>query len=821
MKKLKLLSAVLAAGMVLTVTATGCKSKTGSGHTHSWGEWQTVQNPTCTTAGLEKRECSTCGKVDTESIAVLNHDFGDGGYCTHCLERSISIAGKEYGEDADYISVYDKYGATTTIADVKETTSGIPYIQPTGESSPIYLGLDFLSMAMVYNCEVPAGSTEYETEEDVYAKWWGYYIERWNRLLPEIPLYSNEYYDLYSTKIKGVAEHPTNPFWGAPSALVEWTSEKSDNSIILGQSTELSGQFRYPSFGKSTPGASDNDIGLLVSGLETVSTNKEGGFVWNNTVVAEHSDVVNDDGTRTFTVKIKNNLKFSDGSAVTAKNYVAQMLVFSTPVGNEAANRDHKSGMSYVGYNDFAAYDGTNDGQAITDKNGKATGVTASKYLSGVKILDDYTYSVTLTSDYATYFYAIAQAGLSPEALGVWLDDADIEIDPTTKAVGLSDNFYTKNGDSYVKAAHIRSVATDDTKLTAYPYSGAYAVKSYNKSTKEAVLEKNTYFPGNYEGKVPTISKVVYSKVVTASQIALFKQGGVDVIMGITGGDETDEAINYVKESNGAAAVIHYGRAGYGKLGFRGDFSPVQFTEVRQAIAYCIDRSQFALDFNGGYGGTVNGPYYAGSWMYKKAATDYDLSTSAYAKSLDNAISTLEAGGWNLGANGKAYTSGVRYKRIEAAEMDDRDKTFHAVDDANIKTLAFNAAGASVSVNSADAAYYLMPLVINWYGTTDNPFSKCVTQYCVGKDTTMAQAGFHVSQTLGEFGPMLDELYQQSVYGFYGGTPLYNMFNFATGFNSAAYDFSHGLTINPNMFDDYSQFYLKDAYDYYFLPEKA
>ena len=59
-----------------------------------------------------------------------------------------------------------------------------------------------LSMAMVYKTAVPENS-QYEIEDDVYAAWWKYYMTCWNYLLPEIPLYSNEYYDVYNAQIKG------------------------------------------------------------------------------------------------------------------------------------------------------------------------------------------------------------------------------------------------------------------------------------------------------------------------------------------------------------------------------------------------------------------------------------------------------------------------------------------------------------------------------------------------------------------------------------------------------------------------------------------
>ena len=54
-------------------------------------------------------------------------------------------------------------------------------------------------------------------------------------------------------------------------------------------------------------------------------------------------------------------------------------------------------------------------------------------------------------------------------------------------------------------------------------------------------------------------------------------------------------------------------------------------------------------------------------------------------------------------------------------------------------------------------------------------------------------------------------------YGYYSGSPMYCAFNFATGFNSAAYDYAFNMTIDPGMYDDYSQYYIKDAADIFML----
>lgn len=784
----KLLSLILAVVMVLGLVACGNDSPETTGAPAG-------SNPTDTSVGTTEPPAQ---------IAELK-----------------SLANKEYG--VDYVSLYSKFPDVTIDEVIEDPETGFAYIERDGVMYT--LGMDFLSRAMVYNTTVPEGGS-WETEDDVYATWWKLYIQRWNYLLPEIPLYSNEYYDLYNAQIGGVEEHPTNPYWAPASALIDWTSSKADNSIILGNSTELSGKLRYSNFGANNPNAADLDVQGMVNGLETVVATKEGGYVWNDTVVAEHTETDNEDGTKTYTIKLYDDLKFSDGTQVTAKDYLAWTMVFSTPVAAQAAGRDHMAARSIAGYESFAGYQGaevdyaalkaskleeakaaakaeaeekkeTFDEAAFTAE-WEAAYVEPTKELSGLRLLDELTFSVTISSDYLPYFYAITYGAFTPYAKALWLGETDIVDDGN--GCYLTDAFYAMDGDSYTMAAHIEDSAwnTDD----AYPYSGPYMVESYNEADKSATLVKNPYFKGNYEGVVPSIEKAVYKKVVPATQIADLTSGNLDVISGITGGDETKEAIALADGSNGAYVYTHYARAGYGKLGFRGDFGPVQFVEVRQAIAYCMDRATFAKDFTGGYGGVVDGPYYTGSWMYKAATAD-GMLLDAYATSVDSAIAILEEGGWVYNADGSEYTgTGVRYKKIAAAEMQEADITFASKD------------GAYKTEKVGDD--YYMPLVLNWYGTTNNPFTDQLVTGLMENENVKA-AGMVVQNNIGEFNPMLDELYQAPIYGFYSGTPLYTCFNFATGFTSAAYDYAYNWTIDPVEYENYSICYIKDLADAYWL----
>jgi len=90
----------------VTFTApTGSVKKPADTHKHSYGDWKTEKEPTCTEKGKKKRTCS-CGNEETEEIAAKGHSFEDGwttdstghwhkSTCGHDEEKS------GYGEHKD------------------------------------------------------------------------------------------------------------------------------------------------------------------------------------------------------------------------------------------------------------------------------------------------------------------------------------------------------------------------------------------------------------------------------------------------------------------------------------------------------------------------------------------------------------------------------------------------------------------------------------------------------------------------------------------------------------------------------------------------
>ncbi len=740
----KLLALVLCLVMVLGLFA-GCKKS----------------DPTTDPTG-------TTGKQDdTPKQEVVYQDIDDKDAVVH----------------SDFTSVYNEIGSKITIDMVNEDPdTGLATVDYEGKTYE--LGMDFLSWAMVYNCNVPEGSA-YATSEDIFNQWWKLYIQRWNYLVPEVPLYSNQYFDLYNAKIENFV---TTPYWAPADAIVAATIKAGqDNSVILGSATELSGAFRDSIWGKASPGSADLDIQTLTTGHGTMQTDKNGSYIWNMNALAEvPTSVINDDGSLTFTIKIKDNLVFSDGSAITAKNYIAKTLGNSTAVAATAGGSG-TAGMMLVGFEEFKAYEGEGD----------------TVYFKGVKLIDDYTFSVTFQADYANFYYAMTYAAYDPSPLALYLGEGEIVV-AEDGSCGLNAKFYEKADKDGVATFTQAEVINNNLKWNSnLPYSGPYTVSNYDESALIATLKLNPNYTGDDARGKASIETITYIKIESETQTDKFKAGEVDVLAGITGGDETKAALALVESDPSKYAETHYDRAGYGKIGFRADFGPTGMTEVRQAIMYTINRPEFAQVFTGGYGSVVHGPYYEGYSAFQ--AVKDEINLNQYTYSVDDAIAVLEEGGWIYNDKGQEFVAGtdaIRYKKLSGYELS-VDNLHFATVDGKYKTLKIN-------------GEYYMPLAINWYGTQPNTVTDQLLTAWQKNPNSTTDIGMYITYTSTDFNTGLyGELYRMEGYG-YNGTPKLNAVNFATGFTSTLYDYSWNWTIDPELWEaGYSICFVADEADYW------
>ena len=111
-----------------------------------------------------------------------------------------------------------------------------------------------------------------------------------------------------------------------PTADPQGNETKNENKVIVGSTTDLSGDFRFPGWGGSSAGAADQDVNKLTVGYSTMETNQGGAYVWNTTAVKSHTEAEDDAGNLVITIEINEGLKFSDGTDIKAVNYLKETM---------------------------------------------------------------------------------------------------------------------------------------------------------------------------------------------------------------------------------------------------------------------------------------------------------------------------------------------------------------------------------------------------------------------------------------------------------------------------------------------------------------
>ena len=574
-------------------------------------------------------------------------------------------------------------------------------------------------------------------------------------------------------------------------------------SVVLGNSSELTGNFRYAGMGASSVSAADSDIKNLISGYSLLETDRYGVYHWNETVVKTHGfqEVENADGENVdliVTVELNEGLRLSDGSALKADNYLAYLLAFSSPVGKEACYGE--AGAAFVGYESFSKYDGSNE-----------TVEGVSEAFSGVRLINERKFSLRLNGaeGYYPYYYADVYCALLAYDVKLVLGEG-VTVADDGEGAYLPSSWYEKNGDEYVRKGHILSArACAD---ATYAFSGPYVIDNWNASKKEATLKINANYAGNWEGQKPHVETVIIRKVISETQNNQLAKGEVDILKGVTGGDKIQSVLKVVNDAQNSYSYVSYSRAGYGKLAFQCDFGPTMFAEVRQAVAYCVDRVEFANVFTGGYGFTVNGPYYADFGSYLSQKEKLESSLNDYAFSVSQAKKVLTDGGWTYNSQGENldenWSAGegvdqVRYKKLAASEygVSDANKTYGAAIDGN---------GIEYKTVIIDGEYYL-PIVINYAKAESGAVTDYLTLKLQGE--AFKEVGVEITSTAMPFTKLLGELSRDTSNGF-DGKYVFNVFSLSADFANGLYDQSKNwVGEDSEYYNEYNADKLTDPYD--------
>ena len=442
------------------------------------------------------------------------------------------------------------------------------------------------------------------------------------------------------------AETTEEPAAEEPEEGVDDVEKFADGQTLVVAGSELNGSY-INGFGNSTY---DVWIKRMIGnyggdlGYATTYYDEAGEFHVNPTVVVGEPEVTeNADGSKTYQFTINENLVWSDGNPITAKDYVFGVLFGATEQWMLTGANNATAAEDYLGFDEF--HDGT------------------SAEFPGIELVDEYTFKVTLKADKVPYFYETALVGVSPSPLHRYAPNTDVvgsalvvaegyevseedraeviriqeehtkelqdaydtQLEESKAVEGFDEAEYTALTEDYAAA-----LENADTKAEYKALLGTYAELQESQTTLagyqdgtielsplEIILTRaadevanvyrfkpdvtsgpykfvefgnnmakvtiNDKFVGNAEGELPKIQNVVVQTVNPDIDVDLTIAGTIDIVPGTIEGEKIDKA-----KANDAVGFNSFPRNGYGVMHTITDQGATQYKGVRQAIAYSI-----------------------------------------------------------------------------------------------------------------------------------------------------------------------------------------------------------------------------------------
>ena len=438
--------------------------------------------------------------------------------------------------------------------------------------------------------------------------------------------------------------------------------EPNFDKLTVGNPTPMRGEFFTSFWGNST---SDQDVRDLLHGYNLIYwDSEEGVFREDPSVVSGIVAVENEEGDNIFTLMLRDDLKYSDGTAINAWDYAFSFLFSVSPevagIGGTPRRMEQ-----FLGYDEYVA--GT------------------AKALSGVHVAADDILVITIRHEYLPFFFEMGLLSCNPYPISVIAPGVTVKDD--------GDGVYLANADETVQEPVFTAELLKQTVLDpengylSHPsvVSGPYTLTSWDGEVAEFAI--NPYYKGNRDGIKPTIPTLYYTLSSNETQIEDLVSGKFDLLNKVMRQDNIVDGISRINDEN--IEFTTYPRIGLSYISFACEKATVSSEAVRQAIAWCMDREQLVADYTGNYGLLVDGYYGIGQWMYgvvmgttappieppenendQQAQEEYREAMAAYEElSMDNLIhytvepetaaSLLEQDGWTINENGLREKDGV------------------------------------------------------------------------------------------------------------------------------------------------------------------
>ena len=528
--------------------------------------------------------------------------------------------------------------------------------------------------------------------------------------------------------------------------------------LIVGHPTITKGDFFTEMFGNDT---ADIDVRALIHGYNLVNWDQnQGVYVMDPSVVTEYQIVLDELGNKTYRMMLADDLYYSDGTPITAWDYAFSILLMMSPevekIGGKIYRAEH-----LLGYDDYIA-------TRIKIMNGEELDFSNTDHgdtfsLGGVEVHNDRELWITLDHEFLPYFFETGLLMTVPYPISVIAPGCKVYDDGNGIYLGNADNKDASFTEPVFTAELLKKTILDpETGYNSHPsvVSGPYVIadggKAWDPETGDGHFEINEYFKGawmhntlpgpDYSGPVhyiqvvddegnpkkdasgneiwlvkPTIEKICFKVADNDTMIQQLADGELHLVNKVTYGPTIMEGMQGETAINAGIQNQYYPRIGLSFLTFSYDWPTVHDKEVRQAIAWCMDRDLLASEYCGeGFGTRVDGYFGIEQWeyllvngklgypvnllqpeeleaveageaedltkkyknRYVKTKEDYETAVAAwkalsnewegtlvkYTVDLDKANALLNSAGWTLNRNGEAYQAGVddvRCKKME------------------------------------------------------------------------------------------------------------------------------------------------------------
>ena len=439
-------------------------------------------------------------------------------------------------------------------------------------------------------------------------------------------------------------------------------ADKDYSELVVANPTPMDGKFFTGCWGNAT---TDIDVRSIVhSYYLTVWGPDTGLFSKNNTVVSGLLMMDNEEGDRTYTFALYDDLYFSDGSRITAWDYAFSVLFQGSPLIAELGGVPLD--LSYLkGFEEY--YSGE------------------AKTLAGVRVITDGIIQFTVRHEYLPYFFELYRLGFLPYPIQ--------EIAPGCKVYDDGEGVYIGNanpgadGEIFSKELLEATVMDPAFGYLSYPTVGCGPYILTGWDGKDATFRINPYFKGNENGIKPSIPYIRFTLGENRDMVEKLGKDELQLLNKVTLKESIDRGLELT--ANEDYSSTSYPRIGLTFFTFTPDRPAVQEANVRKAIAYCLDKEPMVYDYTGReYGLPMDGLMGIGQWMFGlvgAAETRYEEIVSGtsedptpeeqqemektigewkklsfggltkYPPDVEEAIRLLEENGWTLNEQGEPY----------------------------------------------------------------------------------------------------------------------------------------------------------------------